>query len=452
MSTLQRTLGVSRNATAAAVAVTATATSVGLGVAASFVSTALLSDSVALALLLTGLLASRVLYGTIASPLGLFAIAWEGSLLLASLHLVGYLPISFGAYLVLHGSYVAVIAGSIAAGPSDSAAKTVSAPWLGRICLGLGVVGVLWGLWELNSTLGLTAIFSQASAVRIASVDGAFGVGGSSYLRLLLIPAAVLLRPVSKETAALLATSVVWSILTAERSSVLTVGFVVTLGVLFRSGSQLRLRQWALGGVIAAVGLVVFLEGATLLGKDTLVSTYVDQAGGSTVLPRMLLGPYVYTTGPFIGFGRYFDEEPAGSLGLPALVTPLVRLQGQKENVLYEFRGIPFPFNLYTYLRSWYDGLGVAGTIVGPALIGFMTGAAYRRRGRSIAWLYFSCVMTYGLVGGVFNPILTYSGTFALLAFAWVIPRLARLTDSRRDLDTPDVSAVSPLRQQRALR
>ena len=171
----------------------------------------------------------------------------------------------------------------------------------------------------------------------------------------------------------------------------------------------------------------MFSEVSTLLGKDTLIETYVAQAGTPAAIGSPLLEPYVYGTGGFVAFGQYVDTVDGGLVGLPAIVTPIVRLQGQKENVVYDFRGIPFPFNLYTYLRSWYDTFGPLGTVVGPGLIGFVVGSAYRRRSRSVAWFYLCCIMCYGLIGGLFNPVFTYIGTFAVLAFALVIPISMRL-------------------------
>jgi oligosaccharide repeat unit polymerase len=164
-----------------------------------------------------------------------------------------------------------------------------------------------------------------------------------------------------------------------------------------------------------------------------LVTTYATQAGTAAALPPPLLEPYVYGTGGFVAFGQYVDAVDEGLVGLAAIITPIVRLQGQKESVVYDFRGIPFPFNLYTYLRSWYDAFGPVGTIAGPGLIGFVVGVAYKRRGRSVAWFYLCCIMCYGLVGGLFNPVLTYIGTFALIAFAPAIAILMRLVESPAD-------------------
>jgi oligosaccharide repeat unit polymerase len=407
--------------------------SVCLGIAVPFVPAATLGAVLALVLMLLGLITASILYGTVLSPLGLFAIAWEGGILLADLHLVGYLPISLRASLMIHGSYLAVVLGSVAAGRCRAAPLVVSAPALGKICLALGMIGVVWGLWELNSILGLTAILTQPFAVRTAGGAGDFGTGPPAYLTLLLVPAVVLLRPLSKESLTAIGAAFAWALLSGGRSLALEVAFLAIAVPLLGSANRLQIRHWIIGALVALGALGMFSEVSTLLGKDTLIATYVAQAGTTAAIGSPLLEPYVYGTGGFVAFGQYVDAVDGGLVGLPAIVTPIVRLQGQKENVVYDFRGIPFPFNLYTYLRSWYDAFGPLGTVAGPGLIGFVVGSAYRRRSRSVAWFYLCCITCYGLVGGLFNPVFTYIGTFAVLAFALVIPIWMRLVVARAE-------------------
>ena len=382
----------------------------------------------ALVLAATGLMTSWVLYRTAASPLGLFAVVWEGALALANLRLVPYVATSSTAELMLQGSFLACLLTAVLVGPSPATEGTpIDLRWLGRILVFLGTLGIVWSLWRLSMELGLFAVFSHPTETRLAREARLFDSGLSGNLRALIFPGAFFISPRSLDALVLLVGALAWSILATERGFILFVALFLFVGWVFRSRQRFHLKRMV---PIALAGLVVigvFMVGAALLGKDRQLTGEVSQANGQPVaLPSAVLGPYLYFTAPVVAFGRYVDEQPGGKVGLQAVVSPLTRLSGHKEKLLYEFVSIPIPINVFTYLRSWYDAFGLAGTLLGPALYFALASVGYTRRDRTPAWAFLGGVVTVGMLLGFFAPFLSYIDYLAYMVAALIVPIVFR--------------------------
>jgi oligosaccharide repeat unit polymerase len=400
----------------------------------------------------TGLAASLVLYRTVASPLGLFAVLWEGAQALANLHLIPYIPTSSAAEFMLQGSFLACLLTAIVVGQSlDVDEPGMDLRWLGRVLLVLGAIGMAWSLWRLSTDLGLFAVFSHPTETRLAREAKSFDNGLSGNLRGLMVPGAFFIAPKSLDALILLFAAVTWSILATERGFILIVALFLLVGWLFRTRPRLDFSQLGRFALIGLAVLLVFMGGAALLGKDRQLTTEVTKTTGHPpALPSAILGPYIYYSGPTVGFGRYVDEVPGGKVGLTAIITPLTRLSGHKENIFYEFRLIPFEINVYTYLRSWYDAFGVAGTLLGPAAYFALASWGYRRRFISPAWAFLAGVITAGMLLGFIGPFLTYIDFLAYMVAAVVVPIGLRLT-ARVFPGYPRVlAAIAPVRSKGA--
>jgi oligosaccharide repeat unit polymerase len=384
----------------------------------------------AMILAATGLATSWILYRTVASPLGLFAVVWEGAQGLANLHLVPYIPTSATAEFMLQGSFLACLVTAIVVGSSPGDSETrMDLRWLGRVLLVLGVIGMAWSLWRLSTDLGLFAIFSHPTETRLAREAKSFDNGLSGNLRGLMVPGAFFIAPKSLDALILMLAAVTWSILATERGFILIVALFLLVGWILRARQRLDLSEIGRFALVGLAVILVFITGAALLGKDRQLNTEVGQTTGRPAsLPAAILGPYIYYTGPAIGFGRYVNEVPGGKVGLAAILTPLTRLSGHKENIFYEFRLIPFEINVYTYLRSWYDAFGVAGTLLGPAAYFALASWGYRRRFVSPAWAFLAGVITGGMLLGFIGPFLTYIDFLAYMVAAVVVPIGLRLT------------------------
>jgi oligosaccharide repeat unit polymerase len=386
----------------------------------------------AIALMAVGAGVSWILYGTLASPLGLFSLAWEGGLILTGLQLVRYVQPSPKGLLMLQASYISVVAASALVGRSLDRPKSFEARRaIGPALLVLGTLGVVLTLTQLAAKYGLFAIFFNGPEVRQGIVSGTFDKGIPAYLGLLLFPAAAMIPPRVVWVGAILAVAAVFSLLSSNRSYLFLVVAFLAVGLLFSPRRSFASRHVAIAAALLILCGLVFIVGGALLGKQQLINSQIEVSGSSTVLPPVTVASYVYATGGFVEFEKYVDDVSPGTEGLYAVITPLVRLTGHKETAIYEFRPIPFPFNLYTYLRSWYDGFGYVGIVVGPALYAALAAVAFRRRITSLAWYGVACVTTVGLLAGVWTPYLAQIAFQFLLVLMIVLPVSLRIGASR---------------------
>lgn len=216
--------------------------------------------------------------------------------------------------------------------------------------------------------------------------------------------------------------SATYSSLSTDRSYFFLVVAFLTVGSMFGPRTQVSARFAAtLAGMLLA-SLVLFVSAGTVLGKQQVMINLMRGASSSSVLPSPAVAPHVYFTGGFVAFSEYIGAvSPA--IGVEAVITPLTRItKGHKENVVYQFRKIPFDFNLYAYLRSWYDAAGFLGVFAGPILYSCIAAIAYKRRPNSPAWYGVACVAIVGMLGGVFAPSLATISFLLLIVFMAALP------------------------------
>ena len=90
-----------------------------------------------------------------------------------------------------------------------------------------------------------------------------------------------------------------------------------------------------------------------------------------------IISYYVYATGSFTAFNEYIETaEPYVTKG-KALFTPVFRfleklglVNDDGINYIYEYVKIPFPFNVFTYLRDIYSDFGHIGFYIIPYIVG----------------------------------------------------------------------------------
>src|SRR5439155_26166399 len=122
----------------------------------------------------------------------------------------------------------------------------------------LGIVGVAWGLWRLTEALGLFAIFSDPTTVRLARINREFDSGLTGNLRTLLLPAALYTRIGSAEGYLLIGTAATWALLSTERLFLPLVLLVLAVGWLFRAGHTISVRHLAQLAPFVILSFVVF--------------------------------------------------------------------------------------------------------------------------------------------------------------------------------------------------
>jgi oligosaccharide repeat unit polymerase len=93
---------------------------------------------------------------------------------------------------------------------------------------------------------------------------------------------------------------------------------------------------------------------------------------------------------------------------------------------------IPYPANVYTYLRSFYEDFGLLGVAVVPYLFGGLLAALQGPAGRYVPCLYLYVALLTPILFSFFSYPLLSSQFYLQILFAFLFFRYT-LRDSRRD-------------------
>lgn len=385
---------------------------------------------------------------------------WGLALALIGTPLIAYKDASTEAWLTLAAGLIFFNVGAWCATwfsrppASGEAAPTftaANAPLMSRPVLltltGLYAVAVLWYLVSIAARFGLLALVLDSSAVR--------GVSGVSYLEAIPFPVRVLLLYLGPLLFVAFGTR--WSIAPALplwlRLTTMAVLAVSMLALLQRAnmfmailwlaamlltaassvtrdpldaptGRRRRMTptQTAVAGiaVLAVVGLVGFLGVGALLKKNGEQAI----ATGSVSQPLAASGltdPYVYFTAGVPAFLQLVDsdnhewppahEQVLGSANKVGAYNPQTWGAVTFGPIVRFIPGIPqwpgiVPFvdtgvytNVFTWLEPFYRDFRWPGVVLGTALLGWITAAAYGRRARSprMFWIQAALISTIPL-------------------------------------------------------
>lgn len=125
--------------------------------------------------------------------------------------------------------------------------------------------------------------------------------------------------------------------------------------------------------------LAIFVGLASLLGKDGQNDVRTTAHVHPSLHTSPLLSPLIYQSGGIGAFGKLVDDPSATSDGyLPGVRTfrPVLEFIPGTElpPPVSEFREIPIPFNVYTYLEPYYRDFGYVGVVLGAFGFGFLIG------------------------------------------------------------------------------
>lgn len=166
----------------------------------------------------------------------------------------------------------------------------------------------------------------------------------------------------------------------------------ITLFLLKRRNRSFLSTSKPLG--LAGLGIVVVMA---LLSYS---KSWVQKPGGFTVTQ----GAWMYIAGPIATFDyaiyhpETFEGEPAAVFA--QILTPLSRLSLVRYRTLLEVDGqktdrfvlVPFPGNVYTAYKPYYEDFGATGCFIAFALFGFIEGALFysSTRGNPYAIFFFT--------------------------------------------------------------
>jgi len=193
-------------------------------------------------------------------------------------------------------------------------------------------------------------------------------------------------------------------------------------------------RLLAVGMVLVIVLAVQFFVVANWLGKIADNNPVLLEAANVSEPYVPLLTPYLYVTGSYPALQTYLDTQPESTAGAmtfyPAFkVLRLIDPSLKVPLIVADPVAIPSEFNTFTWLHQFYTDFGVAGVIVGPFGVAFLSGLVYFHMlgTKGFYSLYANGLISFGLTLSFLVNHLTQGPVWYLLAvgfpIAWYVAK-----------------------------
>ncbi len=290
-------------------------------------------------------------------------------------------------------------------------------------------------LWVL--TLGLPFILQRAWALarsgptenvflnlRLASLEAS--QGASSPLDYLFVLAMVLLPMHLGGLVQFPRWMRRWLVLLTTIYLLASTGRTFMLMVLVQCGVILLTQKRVKLLPLLAYGSLAFLA---LFGLVALLRGQMGEGSGG-----LLNSLWAYGAGGLAGFDDFLRQPPPLTLGSSSLRTPLalaarLGMPVQVPDLVMEFRDVPFPTNVYTVFRPYFQDFGWAGIALSQALFGLGHGYAYgRSRSGDPTWTFLVGLLWYALVMQPFqDQYFLLMSTWLQIAFLVLLVRLPAL-------------------------
>jgi oligosaccharide repeat unit polymerase len=419
----------------------------------------LVSSMVLLTLALASVWVSSRLFGHPISPFSVFYGVWFFTLALYFLRWLAYTPVraqawslivlnlgSFGFGWIL--AYLSQRLGTLHS-YSQLATQNISAERLRKvICLSfaLGMVGLIDFLRRVQGLLGLITFIVAPHEIRQAMALGGGldeGIKPFNWLNVMTIVLCAFYLGVFRGERRrlvwiILFTSIVATLFMEDRTrffyALLWAGYVLA-----------HVRRWntrkllATGLVLAVVLALQFFIVAAWLGKVALNNPVLLQAATVDEDFAPLLTPYSYLTGSYPALQAYLETRPESTAGAmtfyPAYkVLRLVDPSLKAPQIVAEPVAIPSEVNTFTWLHQFYTDFGVAGVILGPLGVAFLSGLVYFNmlRTKSFYSLYANGLISFGLTLSFMVNHLTQGPAWYFLAVGIPIAHYVRHRSSAK--------------------
>jgi len=367
---------------------------------------------------------SSRMFGHPISPFSVFYGVWFFTLALFFLRWVEYTPVRAQAWGLIALNMVSFGFGWILAylfqpqgmcrWRTQLAVESISAERLRKvICVSFafGMVGLVDFLRRVQGALGLITYIEAPHEIRQAMAIGGGLDEGIKLFNWLNVMSVVLcafyVRSVRGGPRKL-----VWTILIASIVATLFLedrtrfffALIWTAYVVAHMKSLQGRKLLATGLVLAVVLAAQFLLVSVWLEKIADNNPVLLEATNVSEPYFPLLTPYLYVTGSYPALQAYLDTQPESTAGAmtfyPAFkVLRLVNPSLKAPLIVAEPVAIPSEFNTFTWLHQFYTDFGVAGVILGPLGVAFLSGLVYFHmlRTKSFSSLYANGLISFGL-------------------------------------------------------
>ncbi len=411
---------------------------------------AYLPSVILLLLAVAGVWVSSRMFGHPISPFSVFYGVWFFTLGLFFLRWVEYTPVRPQAWSLIALNLVSFGSGWILAylfqrpGVSnwkmELASERVSPERLRKVIyvsFALGMVGLAEFLRNVQGLLGLATYLVAPHEIRQAMAIGGGldeGIKPFNWLNVLTVVLCVFyLRFVQNNRRRL-----VWTILIASIVATLfmedrTRFFFALLWsayvVAHLRGLNGR-KLLAAGLVLAVVLAVQFFVVANWLGKIAGNNPVLLEAADVSEPYFALLTPYLYVTGSYPALQAYLDTQPESTAGAMTFYPGFKVLRLMKPSlkvplIVAEPVSIPSEINTFTWLHQFYTDFGVAGVILGPLGVAFLSGLVYFHmlQTKGFYSLYANGLISFGLTLSFMVNHLTQGPVWFLLGVGLPIAR-----------------------------
>lgn len=431
----------------------------------------MVADAGLLVVILAAYFVSRKRYGDVFTPLFVYVAVWCGCLFLFRLRFVNYDTLGPRVILVVGGSVLAFVVGCLTAGrpyqAKESSLQVALEPLEKaiRILDYLSITGLLFFLMRSALVFGLSAYLTDPDAIRLGYEDlgrvGALALLLSAIYPLFVCSLIHVLesRKLHWFTVVGLLLPAVQGFVTMSRNN-LAVPLISGVFAWFyyrgwRSLNLTILRRFALA---FALVVLYFIGVGFWYGKVATSEDYtlyrVKDVNVTSQVGLQLAFPYMYATGGFPTLQAAMEDVRTHLWGVRTLF-PIARvfygvglLDDRPENASLEFYYVPVPFNTATYLFGFYEDFGIAGVIVCPFLLGFLSTRLYleMKAGASIFSLGCTGVLMAVIVYSVFIGLASTVQVWYSVIALFVISRRCAAWSARK---CPSALGVaSPVRTQ----
>jgi oligosaccharide repeat unit polymerase len=353
------------------------------------------------------LLVHRVVHGGRVgmTPLAGYAAAWITVIGMYMVDPLGLDQVTSYAWLLIGASFVTFVVGySLAMSFGIRPGKEKRTTTLGDATANPGIVRQVSGLWcvclaagvglfsiylyELASIYGLSG--NTLSALRIDTSVSSPPPGFYFYVFAEpLVPMSVVLALFNpsrrKPYLATAALATLALLATSGRANALFALLWAFCAFGIYQGSRLvRFKTALIAIATIVVALAIFQFLGDLVGKTYQHSYTYSVFGDQPPIPSQLVGPYLYLEGPLPTLSAVVDDTNSFGLGRFTFrpVLKVLAVFDHDVNVpsqFPDFQLIPYPFNVSTYLGYFYRDFGIAGVLLGPAIVGFFVGLLYAK-------------------------------------------------------------------------
>jgi oligosaccharide repeat unit polymerase len=393
---------------------------------------------------------SSRMFGNSVSPFSIFYGAWFFTLALLFLRWLDYSPVRTQAWQLIFLNLISFGLGWILAylfrrpgtnrGHIDVTPVRISAVRLRKVIFlsfTLGMVGLADFLRRIQGSLGLLTYLETPHEIRDAMAIGGGldeGIKPFNWLNVMtVVLCAFYLSTVRGERRRaiwmMLFTSIVATLFMEDRTRFFF-ALLWTAYVLVHLGNWAGRKLLAAGLVLAVVLAAQFFVVAAWLGKVALNNPVLLRSATVNEDLFPLLTPYSYLTGSYPALQAYLDTRPESTAGAmtfyPAFkVLRLVNPSLKAPQIVAEPVAIPSEVNTFTWLHQFYTDFGVAGVILGPLGVAFLSGLIYFHmlQTKDFYSLYANGLISFGLTLSFMVNHLTQGPVWYFLAVGIPIAR-----------------------------